>query len=1268
MPVDAVPVAPPDSGPLYRLIRRTRLLLRATWLVTGLALTIGLFLGALGLVVAADLMLPMLQLPYWIAYNIDTGLRLASLVLVVAPPAVAFAAGVLYPLVRRLSAGQVARRIEKHLPGIHNRLVSCIDLEARGRAAASPVFYRRLLTESLDRIRGFRPRRVLDFLRTRRAGLIAAVGTAGFVVVWLCFSNQMPTALARIFQPFDDIPPVGLAAFSVQPGSGDFLREEKIDFSAAISRGTPGSLKLQLQAANGATTEQSLEPAPDDPASLRRELDTVSIGQAYQKGFHYRVYGAGTWSPRYAVNLVERPLITGVDTAVFYPAYMGIPDSHPTPREASEVVGPEGGEIEVVVQAEGQVAEGDIQLLKPGKLTLAPREQVERVWFEDAPPATAPDAGKGGAWDRAVKEKRPAHTEPAADGTHGHWFQDDPTGFPVQAGDSLFAYVWIDPRARPDEILLEWNDGKSWEHRAYWGVDLIKEGKSGTPSRLPIQKLPDGGGWVRLEVPAKDVDLEGKTLRGMAFKLSGGQCWWAKSGAVRVEEPTFLVDKAFPMHADESGHWVGRLPLTGKGVFRAELRNRQKYANKTMTELRYGAVKDQPPQVVLQRPGVELTLGQAQAPPLTVAAFDDYGLADLKLLFRENEAQPFQTRVLRHYEQPERSSTLVSPLQEAAELKMGGILHYYLEVSDRKGQTGRTPESVVRIAADPNAADMQEAAFDKTQDTFRDRLLQLIAEQKKVQTNVEKLTAQYAQMTDKVRKDQEAAQPQAPSTDPTKPPQPKDGPKIDPETAKQLAELQKQLAQLALQETQNAQNASQLNNDLANANAQADKLQTLPQPLLDQMQTLQQAFEQTAVKGMQNLTQQFNQGANAQAGAPDLKDINQKSDRLAKDLEGLKDRMEALNEARKGLRDDLAKALQDLQREMLNQNGQLSERDLQELRDFIARMREQLKDLQNQQENLLNNAENGGDLKDVEQKQADLDKQLEKMLEAARKMLDAKRNPNRRKPNFPDSPYTPDSDEAKVPPRDDDGNDPLPNQKKPGDKDNHPGDKKPDQAKDDDDKEPLDMPALGGPKQVPDKRFDKKKRPVDKKPDDKDDPDSQRNDLEDHQSDRLRDLDAAQKSLASDQQSLEQMLQNLEQAMKANKSQKRQKGQQGQPNEADDGMQQLQQMLQSSAMQQALAMARRMAQAQQAARGQQPHPPGNQPPPPSQNQSSLNGNNPPVSAADLSKLPLDTREAILKLPPRVREELLQGLREQGPEGYGPFIEDYFKRLTESKNP
>ena len=53
---------------------------------------------------------------------------------------------------------------------------------------------------------------------------------------------------------------------------------------------------------------------------------------------------------------------------------------------------------------------------------------------------------------------------------------------------------------------------------------------------------------------------------------------------------------------------------------------------------------------------------------------------------------------------------------------------------------------------------------------------------------------------------------------------------------------------------------------------------------------------------------------------------------------------------------------------------------------------------------------------------------------------------------------------------------------------------------------------------------------------------------------------------------------------------------------------------------------------------------------------------------ELAKLDPSARTVLLKMPPRVREELLQGMREEGPEGYRKFIEDYFKRLTEVKSP
>ena len=51
-----------------------------------------------------------------------------------------------------------------------------------------------------------------------------------------------------------------------------------------------------------------------------------------------------------------------------------------------------------------------------------------------------------------------------------------------------------------------------------------------------------------------------------------------------------------------------------------------------------------------------------------------------------------------------------------------------------------------------------------------------------------------------------------------------------------------------------------------------------------------------------------------------------------------------------------------------------------------------------------------------------------------------------------------------------------------------------------------------------------------------------------------------------------------------------------------------------------------------------------------------------------SKFDPATRSILLRMQPHLREEILQGMRERGPEAYEGFIQDYFKRLTETKKP
>jgi hypothetical protein len=1271
MSADTLSERLPDTRPLHRLISRTRRLLRSSWVVTGAGLSLGLLLGALVLLAGLDLVAPLPPYTWTIFHRvipIDGILRLIALLLVVVPASWAFLVGVVRPLFRRLASVHVARRIEQHLPGIHNRLVSCIDLEAKDRPPVSPVFHRRLLTEALARISGFRPSRVLDALSLRRAAIFAFVATLTFGLIWAVAANRLPRALARLFHPFADLPPISQVAYDVEPGEADVLRKEPIFFAAHITTASdPQDMRLELYNDEGRPALKfDLKADKLDPKLWHCTVDGRSLGDGYQDGFRYRIFGGDTWSTEYRVRLVERPVIIGKEVAVYYPAYMALPEPHPIAPQA-KVIGPEDSEVEVAVTAQGVVASGEIQLVAPGVKHIPPHQQTERVWFEgNLPYGTTAE----GTWNWTSLKNRPVHTEPQAVGTHSHWFQGDPAGLEVAREDMLFAYVWIDPEQRPETILLQWHDGESWDHGAYWGADRIKEGKADSPARRSMGQLPPAGQWVRLTVPAKSVGLEGKKLRGMAFKLHQGVCLWGGAGSVQTQktvEDARIVGR-FPLQQAEDGRWVGRFPLMGKGRFRPELKNAQGHPNIPEESKEYEAQKDMPPyKVEVLRNSSEIELSKAAAEPLAVRAADDYGLKDVTLLVRESEAGEYKPRILQEFAKPECTATVVGQISEAANLKPGGQLWFKVRATDRKGQSTETREYVIRLSANPNAADRQREEFEKTQDTFRERLIQLIAEQKKVKEQIDKLTKEYVPVAEKVQAalDEARAKQEADPKKPQTPPPPK----LDPETARKFAELQRELAKLSQQEQQNATIAQQIANDLARAMDEANKRDVLPEPLAKEMEATQQQFQKMVADAMRNLSQEMQQGAQPNPqNAPNLEGMEQKGERVQKELEETKARLDALANARKDAREDLKRALEQLQREMLAMQGKMTDKELQELKDFLAKLREQMKDLQAKQEALEKATENGLDLAEARKRQEDLDKQMEELLARARKLLEARRDRKKDdKPDFPDRPYDPDRDEVKVPPREEDSNEPLPrkgDKSKPGEK----GDKK-DEKKDmdDDDKEPLYMPALGGPREKVDPRFAKKRRPVKKDPTkgDKEDPDQERNNLEDRQNSNERNLDAAQKSLESDQRSLEDILRQLERSLS-----QQSKGKPSSPSEQSQAEQmadQLRQMMESQAMQQARAMADRMRQGRQMGRPQR----GQRQPNPSHISMphALAPEAPGSKEVDLSKFDPETRALILKLPPsRQRDELIQGLSEEGPQAYREFIKDYFRRLSETKNP
>ncbi|HEX3358046.1 MAG TPA: hypothetical protein VHS31_13825, partial [Tepidisphaeraceae bacterium] len=188
------------------------------------------------------------------------------------------------------------------------------------------------------------------------------------------------------------------------------------------------------------------------------------------------------------------------------------------------------------VQAEAQLPDGR-RIFAIGTVGAS---AANVAWVDDSLPAGAASGSYGGdSWtwvgsNPAAFSGSSAHQSALAAGLHYHLFQNASQTLSIGTGDVLYAYIYLDPANLPSEVMLSWNTGSSWEHRAYWGANLISDGMDGTNSRRYVGPLPTAGQWVQLQVPASQVGLEGTTVSGMSFSLYNGRATWDAAGVTSV--------------------------------------------------------------------------------------------------------------------------------------------------------------------------------------------------------------------------------------------------------------------------------------------------------------------------------------------------------------------------------------------------------------------------------------------------------------------------------------------------------------------------------------------------------------------------------------------------------------------------------------------------------------------------------------------------------------------------------------------------------------
>lgn len=1230
------PSEPAATGWLDRLIVAARRALRSGWVLAGASITLALFCATLTATALLDMAAPL-----------GTALRASALGLILLPTAWGFAMGVARPLARRLPASSVARRIEAHVPGMNDRLVTSVEL-ARNEAvrAQSPAFFARLLGEVRERIRGFRPATLRDARRLRRAGAIGMMSVAVLAASWLTFADRLPTAMARIFRPFADIPPATGVAFAVTPGDAHRIEGEPVRFEAEVTQGDPDLLRLQVFTADGEYWHD-LARAGDSRWGITLEGMSQSLW--------YRVHGGGTWSRLHRIEMIPRPLIAGLRAERIDPGYLG---ATPHPQEGLAVKGVAGSTVTLEVEARGEVVAAEVELLEPTTRDV-PRpesERRERAWFQERyPEGVIPD----GTWHWDFRLLgRPAHTDLARDGHHWHRFTGDPHGLYVAKDDTLFAYAYVYPGEEPLALLIAWHDDESWEHRAYWGGNQIGGGKEGTPGRQRMGPVPEAGQWVRLEVPAEAVGLAGKALRGISFEAFNGRVDWHRVGVlpprtVTVEEQ--LLVKKYPLSpASEGGAtWTGRFPLDRDGSYRVVLRNSLDVTSAPMREAGLTALPDRPPTIDLEHPGKDIELTSPRKVPLTIAAADDFGIAEIVLFRMESTGRFVGTTIASYPEIKTRARINHTFDLTALNLKQYQTLRFHIAVTDKKGQTTLTPDCEIRINPKGEGADKGLAKLDRRQERLREQVKELAKRQAQVNAATKRAAEEHAEALEAIRK----------AEDP-------DAARKRPELSDKLDNLRRAVSKAADPQEQARQEADRLRKEVGEMLKDAEQQSLLPEQMAGALRDVERLLGSEAEQPMRQLAGAMRRGADFNQPLPDPEAMNKAGEEIKENLEAIDRRLANLDGAFDRLEDDPVRAAEQMARENLGLDAERAAKSLSALEKSLGAVDKRMEGLEKDEDEILKAVREAPDhlmeeLGDVQDKvSAEADQvlaELDRLMQM--KSLSPKGNPVPR-----------DAESARKAKQEPRPGEPGAENKRPEQKKSRAGESPSGEEQKQSKKANTgrgEQAGQGARKQKKGSSGEGEQQAGAKKeknaggksagqeqapPRDREEaPGSRRREIAGQGEETRDELQEGRERLRSDQDSLGQLRDQL-----------------GKVARGEMESSEAQQAMQSEQLQQALEMA---AQAGQGQPGQDPAQPAkggemSSSTPSKSEQGNVDGKPATISAMEsrLAELDPNSRAAILRMQPQLRDELLKGMNEQAPEGYDGFIREYFRRLTSAQSP
>jgi hypothetical protein len=1250
----------PKTDDFYQLIEQAGRTLRRHALLIGATLVALLAIGWLIAAVAVDLLIP-LATTFRLLFAVGFWLVL-----------IASIAGLLvWPAVRRRTLEDVALRIESIVGGMHNRLLTVLDLhrtDAAGKKRSNPEMVARLLWQTRSKLADFRVRQIVNPVPLLRSLAGLAVVLLAAVLLAVVFYESAPTALERIMRPMADIPPATWLRFKA-PGELSAPVGDPLTIGVDVTRGEIDTLLLHLQQPDGRWVVYPMQPDGEQRFSY-----TLSGVMA---DYRYKISGGSTWTAEYPIHMVPRPIVDALDVAIRLPRYMQRRDPILVADDVRRIEAPVDSHLLLAATVSGDVARGEIVLLKRLVDVHEEVQDEEHVWFEDDLPA---DAQTDGPWHWSTARTFTGLKSFTFGRTHQPFgFTTRLTPLQVPAPGIFYLMARLDAADPPGRITLRLQQDNNQTRAFEWGETSTPA--QGQPPAKHLGSLPQPTHWTRLEVPADVLGSipGGIKFRGLSLEIDRGQAFFDRPGYLTrsskpVEKVRLETVDTLPLERDEaSGRWLGDVPVAVDRLLTVRFHSALGQASADREPLELIATKDQPPSIVVEKPGLDVVLPAVQPLPIALRALDDWGIAAIGIQMGSSETALNAVRWHLADAALGTSPSLTLAIDPKSEnLAPNQSLWYRLVAKDSAGQIAESKTFKLSIAP-PDRAGAPETA--KPPESL-DQLLQLVSKLAQAPHKDRESAEFIAALPLKLRTAIDA-QGKFRKNDGSPMPADEVRKMIEQEETELTPDQTKRLAELTAELDRRQQELKQLAEMLKQA---AQK--SAANPLVAQQ-------DSKLLTQFAGLAQQMAADLNPLTAAQDkpaMLERELKADKLASDqprrLADLEQQLRQLEASRRQMVSDPQVAQQMLEDQTAQLEGAAAARELEALATDLEARGRQLQTIEEQAAEMAQESPTADSKKlaAISESQSELDQQAVAAIDQLRDILGILPEDD----EMPLAPWRPPGEKFESTPVEEDVPDA---DKKATDKAAHPGqgDDK-DEAKPDEEKnwwdKPVEAPMVGGPQGEESERYKDRHRPVPEQKTDeeaggkpgKSDPPEQtpRQQLTAHQAQMQQALTANADDARKSGAAARALAQQLAQSAQGQQSSTAQTPNDPAtpPSTAGKEAAATKQMLSDAATQQALKRAQRMHTAAQL--------PPNSSQRAGQNASvaqpgqSGSGNSartvnvqPGRIVPGEAPLGSDPRERaqFYQLPPRLREPLLEGMQERGPEGYQPMIDAYFRELS-----